>query len=107
MLQCVCVCVCVCVCECVFTQTNPIVHHRYEAPNFVVNALQQSNLECTWDQDADKERKLTNVSLWRKLKEDDLMQYIASSDSSDNDEGSGGEEQDSEDEGTKKKQSSK
>jgi hypothetical protein len=63
---------------------NRVSLEFYEAPaSFVVSALQQSKLECSWDQDAERDRKLTNVSMWRKLKENDLMQYIASSDSSD------------------------
>ena len=47
--------------------------------------MQHTKVECSWDTEKEKDRKLTNISLWRKLKEDDLMQYVASSDSSDGD----------------------
>ena len=62
----------------------------YEPPEFVVSALQQTNVQCTWDQgDTDRERKLTKYGAgggWRNLAEnDDLKAYLASDGSSEDD----------------------
>ena len=67
---------------------------NYEPPDFVVSALQQTNVQCTWDQgDNERERKLTAYSNWNNMDEmDDLKAYLASDASSD-------EEEDSDDEG--------
>lgn len=62
---------------------------NYEPPEFVVSALQQTNIECTWDQgDVERERKLTKYSSggWEETTEaDDLKAYLASDGSSDDD----------------------
>lgn len=62
---------------------------NYEPPEFVVSALQQSSVECTWDQgDVERERKLTqyNRGGWQNMTEtDDLQAYLASDGSSDDD----------------------
>jgi hypothetical protein len=60
------------------------VSHNYKPPQFVINALQHTNVECSWDKgETEREKKLTNISSWRTLKESEFMQYIASSDSED------------------------
>ena len=73
---------------------------KYEPPDFVVSALQQSNVQCTWDQgDKDREKRLTGygASNWQeKFEADDLKAYIASDASSD-------EQSDGEDEKVDKK----
>mmetsp|Transcript_33352 Transcript_33352/g.37933 ORF Transcript_33352/g.37933 Transcript_33352/m.37933 type:complete len:744 (-) Transcript_33352:177-2408(-) len=63
---------------------------NYEPPEFVVNALQQSNVECTWDEgDNDREQKLTSYvsgEQWQALGEsNDFKAYLASDHSSDED----------------------
>jgi len=62
---------------------------KYEPPEFIVNALQQTNVQCTWDQgDKERERKLTNYGSrgWQESFEtDDLKAYLASDNSSDED----------------------
>ena len=59
----------------------------YQPPDFVVNALQHTTVQCSWDEgEKDRERKLTNISQWRQLAESELLQYVASSDSDDDDE---------------------
>jgi hypothetical protein len=62
---------------------------NYEPPDFVVSALQQTNIECTWDQgDVERERKLTKYgsSGWQDMTEsDDIKAYLASDGSSDDD----------------------
>lgn len=69
---------------------------NYVPPEFVVGALQQTNLQCTWEAgDRDRERTLTKYSsgsAWQALAEsDDLKAYLASDASS-------GEEDDSDNE---------
>lgn len=63
------------------------VPSNYEPPDFVVSALQQTNVQCTWDQgDAERERKLTKYfnGAWQESSEaDDLKAYLASDASSD------------------------
>lgn len=59
------------------------VPSNYEPPDFVVDALQQSNVDCTWDAgDRDRERVLTKYvsgDSWKALAEDgQLNQYLAS-----------------------------
>jgi hypothetical protein len=65
------------------------VPSNYEPPDFVVSALQQTNIECTWDQgDVERERKLTNYGSagWQDMNEtDDIKAYLASDGSSDDD----------------------
>eukprot|EP01035_Chromulina_nebulosa_P017274 gene17274-22808_t len=63
------------------------VPSTYEPPEFIVNALQHTKVECTWEiGETQREMKLTNFSLWKNLQESDLQQYIADSDSeADND----------------------
>jgi len=61
---------------------------NYVPPEFVVNALQQSNVQCTWDMgDRDRESTLTKYGsgqTWGELAEgDDLKAYVASDNSSD------------------------
>jgi hypothetical protein len=65
---------------------------NYEPPEFIINALQQSSVKCTWeDGDVDRERKLTGYGRgdpghWSSLTEaDDLRAYLASDVSSDDD----------------------
>eukprot|EP00980_Cylindrotheca_fusiformis_P003265 scaffold738_cov124-Cylindrotheca_fusiformis.AAC.4 len=62
---------------------------NYEPPEFVVSALQQTSIECTWDQgDVERERKLTKYGSggWQDMGEaDDLKAYLASDGSSDED----------------------
>jgi len=62
---------------------------KYDPPEFVVSALQQTNVQCTWDQgDKEREKKLTNFgsSNWQESFEmDDLKAYLASDGSSDED----------------------
>lgn len=62
---------------------------NYEPPEFVVSALQQTNVQCTWDKgDAEREKKLTKYGNtgWQDLVEaDDLKAYLASDASSDDD----------------------
>ena len=56
----------------------------YTPPEFIIQALQHTNVECTWDQgERSRAAKLTNSSLWKKLQDSDLQQYIASSESED------------------------
>ena len=65
------------------------VPSNYNPPDFVVNALQQSTVQCTWDAgDRNREVLLTkyNVSgqTWGQVSEtDDLKAYVASDQSSD------------------------
>ena len=60
---------------------------NYQPPDFVVSALQQTNVQCTWDQgDTERERKLTNYfnGAWQGMSEaDDIKAYLASDASSD------------------------
>lgn len=61
---------------------------NYVPPEFVVNALQQSSVQCTWDMgDRDRETRLTKYNsghTWGQLTEsDDLKAYLASDHSSD------------------------
>ena len=62
---------------------------KYEPPEFVVSALQQTKVQCTWDQgDKERERKLTNYGStgWEaSFEADDLKAYLASDGSSDED----------------------
>jgi hypothetical protein len=69
---------------------------NYVPPDFVVVALQQTNLQCTWEAgDRDRERTLTKYgsgAAWQSLAEsDDLKAYLASDFSSDDDNGSDNE----------------
>jgi len=63
------------------------VPSNYEPPDFVVSALQQTKVQCTWDQgDVERERKLTKYCSkeWQNLSEaDELRAYLASDVSSD------------------------
>jgi len=59
---------------------------NYVPPDFVVSALQQTNVQCTWDQgDAEREKALTKYSSggWEGTEADDLKTYLASDGSSD------------------------
>ncbi len=62
------------------------VPSNYEPPDFVVSALQQTNVQCTWDQgDVEREKKLTKYGTgdWQNLSEaDELKAYLASDASS-------------------------
>jgi hypothetical protein len=63
-----------------------VVPVKYEPPDFIINALQQTKVKCTWDEnDNEREKKLTNLSQWRRLNESDFQQYLASSDSESDD----------------------
>jgi hypothetical protein len=63
---------------------------RYEPPDFVVSALQQTSIDCTWeDGDKEREKKLNRYTPgqgneWGE--EDDLRAYLASDNSSDDSE---------------------
>lgn len=62
---------------------------NYEPPEFVVSALQQTNVQCTWEAgDRDRERTLTKYAAsgqdWRDIAEsDDIKAYLGSDASSD------------------------
>jgi hypothetical protein len=60
---------------------------NYEPPDFIVSALQKTNVQCTWDQgDVERERKLTKYGSgeWQNMTEaDELQAYLASDASSD------------------------
>jgi hypothetical protein len=62
---------------------------NYDPPDFIVSALQQTNVQCTWDQgDTEREKKLTKYGStgWRDdVESDDLKAYLASDASSDED----------------------
>jgi hypothetical protein len=64
----------------------------YNPPDFVVNALQQSTVQCTWDiGDQNREALLTKYSVsgqsWETIAEnEDLKMYLGSDQSSDGDE---------------------
>ena len=69
---------------------------NYMPPDFIVGALQQTNVQCTWeggDQDRQKTlTKYTSRETWQSLAEsDDLKAYLASDVSSDEDVGSDNE----------------
>lgn len=64
---------------------------NYEPPEFVVHALQQSSVQCTWEAgDSEREKILTKYNVgeaWGAIAErDDLKSYLASDVSSDEDE---------------------
>lgn len=83
---------------------------NYQPPKFVVEALQHTTVQCTWDETTDKERerKLTqffgvSTDAWNAMVEgDDLKAYLASSDSSSSEEDED-EEEEGKIEGTSKK----
>lgn len=82
---------------------------KYDPPEFVVSALQQTSVHCTWeDGDMDRERKLTRYSQqkeWGAMAEgEDLAAYLASDNSS---VGSGDESSDADDEKGEEKKGSK
>lgn len=68
---------------------------NYEPPEFVVSALQQTNVQCTWEAgDRERERTLTKYAEsgqdWREIAEsDDIKAYLGSDASSDEDEEKG------------------
>ncbi len=71
----------------------------YVPSDFIVQVLQQTKVECTWDAgDPDREARLNNTSRWRDLAESDFQQYIASSQSESGSEESGEENSESESE---------
>jgi len=56
---------------------------KYVLPDFVVAALQQSSVRCTWDEgDKERERLLTAYGAkkgdWLEMEDDDLRAYLAS-----------------------------
>jgi hypothetical protein len=64
---------------------------NYVPPEFIVNALQQTNVQCSWEAgDQERERVLTKYSsgmAWEAMAEsDDIKAYLASDASSDEDE---------------------
>ena len=70
---------------------------NYKPPQFVVNALQQTTVQCTWeDGDVERETKLTaygGSSEWAEMAErDDLRAYLASDNSSDDDDSDDGDD---------------
>ena len=63
-----------------------VVNPNYKPPDFVVNALQHTKVQCSWDEGEKlRERQLSNFSSWRNLNESELQQYVANSSDSDND----------------------
>jgi hypothetical protein len=77
-----------------------LIPSNYQPPDFVINALQQSTVQCTWDDgDVERQRKLTSYnsgqpSAWGTLAEqDDLRAYLASDASSDEEETEGNSEE--------------
>jgi hypothetical protein len=77
-----------------------MIPSNYQPPDFVVNALQQSSVQCTWeDGDEERRRRLTSYNsgtpgVWGALAEqDDLRAYVASDASSDEEEADSGSEQ--------------
>eukprot|EP00814_Leptocylindrus_danicus_P006457 CAMPEP_0116034256 /NCGR_PEP_ID=MMETSP0321-20121206/19492_1 /TAXON_ID=163516 /ORGANISM="Leptocylindrus danicus var. danicus, Strain B650" /LENGTH=793 /DNA_ID=CAMNT_0003510519 /DNA_START=12 /DNA_END=2389 /DNA_ORIENTATION=- len=66
-----------------------LVPSNYEPPDFIVKALQLSNVKCTWEEgDYNRESKLTQYGVgneaWEALQAgDDLKAYLASDNSSD------------------------
>mmetsp|Transcript_27465 Transcript_27465/g.40575 ORF Transcript_27465/g.40575 Transcript_27465/m.40575 type:complete len:828 (-) Transcript_27465:75-2558(-) len=74
-----------------------IIPSNYSSPDFVVDALQQTDVQCTWEEgDKNRERLLTQYGVgnaaWAAMTEgDDLKAYLASDISSD--------EEDSDDDG--------
>jgi len=69
------------------------VNPNYKPPDFVVNALQHTKVQCSWDEGEKlRDRKLSNFSTWRNLNESELQQYVADSASSDDDDGDNGDD---------------
>lgn len=68
-----------------------VIPSNYTPPDFVVAALQQTNVKCTWEEgDKERERVLTQYgvgnSAWQAMTDgDDLRAYLASDGSSDED----------------------
>lgn len=72
---------------------------QYSPPDFIVNALQHTKVQCSWDEgEKEREKKLTNISQWRQLQDSDFMQYIASDNSSDDEDDDNNEDEDMSDE---------
>ena len=65
------------------SSSDLLLSGKYKPPSFIVDALQRTSVECSWDTDKQREKKLTNFSLWRNLNESELQQYVASSNSDD------------------------
>jgi len=81
---------------------------NYQPPDFVVSALQQSSVKCTWeDGDDERQRKLTaygtgESGAWgAAIEEDDLRAYLASDASTSDEEQSGNESEDGVGKGSK------
>jgi hypothetical protein len=75
---------------------------NYVPPDFVVSALQQTTVRCTWDMgDRDREQALTKYRSggWEETEEDALRAYLASDVSSNGDEDDGSDEDDDENAG--------
>ncbi|CAM9123180.1 unnamed protein product [Scytosiphon promiscuus] len=70
------------------------VPSSYQPPSFICKALQQTKVECTWDE-APSERQvlLGRVSQWRDAAEEDFEAYLASSSDEDGDSSSSSEEE--------------
>ena len=60
--------------------TSTSVAPSYKPPDFIVQALQRTNVECTWDEgDRERGRKLgRSFGGWKDLNESELQQYLAS-----------------------------
>lgn len=59
------------------------VNPNYKPPDFVVNALQHTKVQCSWDEGEKlRDRQLSTFSSWRNLNESELQQYVADSESS-------------------------
>ena len=74
--------------------TSTSIAPTYKPPEFVVQALQHTNVECTWDEgDRERGRKLgQSFGKWKDLNESELQQYLAS-DSEDSDKEEDGAEE--------------
>lgn len=73
-----------------------LIPSNYQPPDFVISALQQSTVQCTWeDGDEERQRKLTGYgtgqpgSWGAAVAEDDLRAYLASDVSTSDEEESG------------------
>lgn len=73
-----------------------LIPSNYQPPDFVISALQQSTIQCTWeDGDEERQRKLTGYGTGQPgswgvtVEEDDLRAYLASDVSTSDEEESG------------------
>jgi hypothetical protein len=61
-----------------------VVPGDYSVPTFIFKALQQSRVDCTWDEaEEDRKKLLPGSGLWSETKEEEFEAYIESSGSDD------------------------